>query len=89
MIKRFVLNYIRNHMSHETMNTRCEIFQAINEGCKTSFYEDNLQTRLSWTVGELVRNDTEFRARCSGNEGAELRRYVSLASAEEIAVFRG
>jgi len=88
MIKNFVLKYIRTHMSHETMGTRDEIFQAINEGCARAFTEDNLQSRISWEVGELVRNDAEFRARCSGTEGTELRRYVSRASAEEISTFR-
>ena len=89
MIKRFVLNYIRAHMSHETMTARAEIFQAINEGCASAFTEDNLQSRISWTVGELVRNDAEFRARCAGGEGAELRRYVSRATSDEISTFRG
>jgi hypothetical protein len=89
MIKNFVLNYIRTHMSHETMNDRAEIFQAINEGCASAFTEDNLQTRISWTVGELVRNDPEFCDRCSGGQGAELRLYVSRATANEINVFRG
>jgi len=89
VIKRFVLNYIRTHMSHETMYTRGEIFQAINEGCAAAFTEDNLQSRISWTVGELVKNDQEFRDRCGANGNAEIRLYVSRATANEIAKFRG
>lgn len=76
-------------MSHETMWTRNEIFQAINEGCASAFTEDNLQSRISWMVGQLVRNDAEFCDRCSGTLGAELRRYVSRATANEISTFRG
>jgi len=71
------------------MTARAEIFQAINEGCASAFTEDNLQSRISWTVGELVRNDAEFRARCAGAEGTEIRRYVAKASESEIATFRG
>ena len=90
MIKNFVLKYIRAHMSHETMTERDEIFQAINEGCASAFTEDNLQSRISWTIGELVRNDAEFCDRCGdGAEAAELRHYVSRAAANEISVFRG
>lgn len=60
MIKRFVLNYIRNHMSHNHMTVRNEIFEAINEGCRREFYEDTPAGRISWTVGELVKQDREF-----------------------------
>jgi hypothetical protein len=60
MIKRFVLNYIRTHMGHNNMNTRAEIFQAINEGCRKEFYEDTPASRISWVVGELVKQDKEF-----------------------------
>ncbi len=86
MIKNFVLRYIRNHMSHETMGTRCEIFQAINDGCAAEFTEDNLATRVSWTVGELVGNDREFRSRCGD---VDIRRSVSMATMQEISKFRG
>ncbi len=85
MIKQFVLNYIRNHMSHETMETRSEIFQAINDGCTDAFTEDNLVSRISWTVGELVRNDREFRS-CCGD--VDTRRSVSMATMQEISKFR-
>ncbi len=85
MIKQFVLNYIRNHMSHETMETRREIFQAINDGCADAFTEDNLASRISWTVGELVENDREFRSRCGD---VDTRRSVSMATMQEISKFR-
>jgi hypothetical protein len=86
MIKQFVLSYIRNNMSHETMETRSEIFQAINEGCADAFTEDNLASRISWTVGELVGNDREFRSRCGD---VDTRRSVSMATMQEISKFRG
>ena len=86
MFKRLVLNYIRNNMSHETMDTRREIFRAINEGCSKAFTEDNLQSRISWTVGQLVENDREFRLRC---DDVDVRRSVSMATQQEIAKFRG
>ena len=93
MLKRIVLNYIRNHMSHETMETRNEIFQAINDGCIDALYfsrdltiKDDLQSRISWTVGQLVENDKEFRARCGD---VDVRRSVSMATQQEIAKSRG
>ena len=90
MIKRLVLNYIRTHMSHETPSDRNDIFRAINEGCAVAFTEDNLQTRISWTVGELVRADREFYDSCSGTDAsnAELRLYVARATELEISKFR-
>ena len=75
-------------MSHETPSDRSDIFRAINEGCAAEFTEDNLQTRISWTVGELVRNDREFYDRCSGADNAELRLYVARATELEISKFR-
>ncbi len=86
MIKQFVLNYIRNHMSHETMETRREIFQAINDGCADAFTEDNLASRVSWTVGQLLANDREFHGRCGD---VDIRRSVSMATMQEINKFRG
>lgn len=91
MIKRFVLNYIRTHMSHETMNTRSEILEAVNDGCIAAFTEDNIASRISWTVGELVKNDRQFRDICCTPyaSAAETRRSVSLATMQEINSFRG
>jgi hypothetical protein len=88
MIRKFVLYWIRTHMSHETPSARTDIFRAINEGCAAAFTEDNLQTRISWTVGELVRADREFYDRCSGADNAELRLYVARATELEISKFR-
>lgn len=86
MIKQLVLNYIRNNMSDETKETRNEIFQAINEGCAKTFAYEDLQTRLSFEVGELIRNDAEF---CDRAADVEIRRHVSRACAAAIAVYRG
>jgi len=61
LIKRFVLKYIREHMSHETGGTRDQIFEAINDGCSSAFREDNVQTRLSWMFGELIKHDKGFQ----------------------------
>ncbi len=85
IIKNFVLQYIRNHMSHETMETRNEIFRAINDGCADAFTEDNLASRISWTVGELVGNDREFRSRCGD---IDTRRSVSMATMQVIGGIR-
>ena len=60
MIKRFILNWIRNHMSHAHWEERNEILAAINEGCRTYFYEDTHPSRISWIVGELVKNDETY-----------------------------
>lgn len=60
MIKKFVLKYIREHMRHETSTARNEILTAINDGCRRYFYEDTPAERISWIVGELVKNDTDF-----------------------------
>ena len=60
MIKRFVLKYIREHMTHENMEERNEIFAAINDGCKSAFREDSPASRISWVVGEVVKNDSDF-----------------------------
>lgn len=60
MIKRFVLNYIRKYMSHEYARERNEILEAINDGCRTAFREDTPSGRISWVVGELVKNDRDF-----------------------------
>lgn len=60
MIKRFVLNYIRNHMSHTWANDRNDILRAVNEGCQRAFREDTPAGRISWVVGELVKNNDDF-----------------------------
>lgn len=60
MIKRFVLNYIRNHMSHTWANDRNDILRAVNQGCQEAFNEDTPAGRISWVVGELVKNDDQF-----------------------------
>lgn len=60
MIKKFVLNYIRNYMSHEYARERNEILRAVNEGCRKAFTEDTPAGRISWVVGELVKNDDSF-----------------------------
>jgi len=60
MIKRFVLNYIRSYMSHEYARERNEILRAVNEGCRKAFREDTPAGRISWVVGELVKNDETF-----------------------------
>lgn len=60
MIKKFVLNYIRSYMSHEYARTRNEILEAVNDGCRTAFREDSPASRISWVVGELVKNDRDF-----------------------------
>lgn len=60
MIKKFVLNYIREHMSHDASLERSEILAAVNEGMARAFREDSIPSRISWTVGELVDNDPQY-----------------------------
>jgi hypothetical protein len=55
----FVTRYIRSHMSHCHAAERDAIFRAIGEGIKESFYEDNFNTRLQFTVTELTYNMPE------------------------------
>lgn len=85
MIKKFVLNYIRTHMSHETMHTRDEIFEAINDGCTGAFREDNTQSRLSWMFGEFVKKDKQFMEHLE--KGNQVPGWVASAAFSEIDGF--
>ena len=58
--RNLVLKYIRKNMSHEDTATRDAIFEAINDGMTLHFYEDNVYTRLNFTVLQLVKNGEEF-----------------------------
>lgn len=60
LIRYFALKFIRESMAHERSDDRKLVFAAINEGMRTQFYEDNSQTRLNFTVLNLVENGEEF-----------------------------
>lgn len=59
LIRWFVCKYIREHMGHVHATDRDAIFYAIGQGMKEEFTEDNFNTRLNYTVLQLVTNDPE------------------------------
>lgn len=60
LIRNFVLKYVRCRMGHNHTLFRNDLFQEINDGMRSSFYEDNMPTRLSFTVMQVLQNDREF-----------------------------
>lgn len=82
LVRKFVTHYISTHMDHFYRDDRNAIFEAINVGISNAFIDDNLSTRISFTVGELVANDPEF-VESRGKNGYEACT-VGIACACEV-----
>lgn len=57
----FVLSAIRESLPHEHQQDRRAVLKALVEGCRRAFPEDNVPTRISFLVEEMMRCDDEFQ----------------------------